>query len=338
MGYPKKTNLKAKDSTHLNRSQLGPRGMKSAGRGRSWMRVLRVLLFGAAFGLAAVHSAAASPSLLQRDAVDGNTSGGNTLPEFSIKSGSNRILIVAVDDEEPAHVTSVMLGSVPMTYVGGQIAEPSGTGNATSLWVILDADLPADGDYDIVVSGGDKPSVAAMLWSGLAQEVPAGSAIAGTGQVGGNQITTSVVAPAADSLVVGTSGHGSGDGWAAAPAGWTRQWDVDPNSASHAGATSIAADSGLISLTSTCDDANFNRVAQFVAAFAPASALDPAPGCPGCRYRRSITIAPAKLGDSCAADVARFPVLVTIKSSTNQDAATKLRSVVNSSHVQNSSN
>jgi len=329
MGNPEKRNCTAKDSTQSNRARPGFWGRKFAGRGRSWIRLPRVLLLAAACCLAAVPSDAAEPSLLNSAAVDGNTAGGNTLPGFSISSGANRMLIVAVDDEKQTHVTAVSLGSVPMTLVGGY-AEPDGLGNATSLWMILDADLPADGAYDVVVSGGNKPSVAAMLWSGLLQAVPAGSAVAGGGQDNDDKITTSVEVPGADSLVVATTGHGGVDEWDMPPAGWTRRWNVKPTSAFHVGATGIAADAGTISITEKLEDGDFNRAAQFVAAFAPV-VLDPAPGCPGCRYRRSITIDPDKLGDSCAGDMAGFPVLVTIEN------ATSLKSVANGGHVGNGS-
>ena len=47
-----------------------------------------------------------------------------------------------------------------------------------------------------------------------------------------------------------------------------------------------------------------------------AMAVDPASNCPGCDYRRSITVASDNLGNSCAADVSGFPVLVSIDSST----------------------
>ncbi len=322
MGNPNKTNRNTEYSNHLKISAVGLHGRKSDVGCQSLLRIMLVFWLAAGFCLAAGQNAVAVPTQLGSTvAVNGITLHGNTLSNFTISSGSDRILIVTVDDEEPTHVTSVMMGSVAMTYVGGQIAEPGGTGNTTSMWVILDEDLPPDGAYDIVVTGGDKPSVAAMLWSGLRQDVPAGSAIAGTGQVGGNQITTSVVAPEADSLVVGTSGHGANDGWATAPSGWTRQWDVEPNSAHHAGATRIPAVAGSISLTETCGGTgDFNRAAQFVAAFAPA--LSGPPGCPTCGFHRAITIPPASLSDNCGADVANFPVLISIANDNNLKLAT----------------
>ncbi len=398
MGNPEKINHTAKDSIRLDISLPGLRGRKSAGGGRSSMRMLRILLFAAAFCLAAVQSATAItaiPSLLNNDAI-----GDKTLSDFTISSGSDRILIVAVDDEEKSHVDSVMLGGILMDPVGGYV-ETAENGNATSLWVILDAGLPADGDYDIVVSGGDKPSVAAMLWAGLYQAVPTGSAIAGTGSTGGNTIETSVAVPAADSLVVGTSGHDNDKKSWNDPAPWTRRWEVKPKSARHAGATIIAATAGPIKLTET-GAADWKSAAQFVAAFAPApllpdpadnptpseaatgvsveqvlswnsgsgadshnvyfgtnsanptfqgnqtatsfdpgtlaysttyywrvdevnaegtktgalwsfsTELPPPPGCPNCRYRRSITIDKHNLPNSCTADVTGFPVLVNI--------------------------
>ena len=328
MGNPKKTNRGTKAAIRLDASRSELRGRKSAGRSRSALRMLQILLCTAACCLAAGPSLAVAPSLLNSAAVDGNTSGGNVLSNFTISSGSDRILIVAVDDEKKTHVASVSLGSIPMTYVGGY-AEPYGVGNTTSLWVVLEADLPADGAYDITVSGGGKPSVAAMLWSGLYQAVPAGDAVAGSGQIGGNQITTSVVVPQADSLVVVTSGHGNLNGWAAPPAGWTRQWYVEPSSAHHAGATKITAFAGQTSITETCGGGDFNRAAQFVAAFAPA--IEPAPGCTGCRYRRPITIDPARLGNSCGADVTNFPLLVTI------EADDQLKDDTHDGHVENPS-
>jgi len=493
MGNPEKTNHKAKNSNHLNISRLGLRGCKSVRSGRSLMRITLAILFAAGFCLAAVQNAPAAPTQLGSTvAVNGTTAHGNVLP-FTISSGSDRILIVTVDDEEPSHVDSVMLtshelltnpgfesgttgwtnggggtlntnttdprsgsnvaywnssnaayyvyqnvdlagyaaaidaGSAVINATGwfkprectayedryymqvrfydgsnaeisanrydtgtiinecgwiqrglsgytipvgtrsvqirfnvwepsydagsaddfsvkvgingsvvsesfqevGGYAELDGYGNATSMWVILDADLPADDTYDIVVSGGDKPSVAAMLWSGLRQEVPAGSAIAGTGQVGGYTITTSVVASEPDSLVVGTSGHGANDGWAAPPSGWTRQWyvvpGIDSNAAHHAGATRIPAAAGPISLTETCGGTGtFNRASQFVAAFAPT--LSGPPGCPDCGYRRSITIPAASLSGSCGGDVANFPVLISITDVNLKRAAGRVQS------------
>jgi|GEM_PF-725231 len=493
MGNPERTNHKAKDSNRFNISGLGPRGRKSAGSGRSMMRITLALLLAAGFCLAAVQNAAAVPTQLGTTAaVDGTTVGGNTLSNFTISSGSDRILIVTTDEEEDENdkiVNSVMLtpagsgelltnpgfetgdatgwsnggggnvnistaafsdprtgsymtywnnsnanyylyqnvdvsgyaalidagsafinatgwfkprecsqwedryymqvrfydgsnaeitasrydtgtiinecgwiqrgltGSaiplgtrsvqirfnvweptydagyaddfsvqvgIPMTSVG-RYTETDGLGNSTSMWVILDEDLPADGAYDIVVNGGNQPSVAAMLWSGLRQEVPAGSAIAGTGQVLGNQITTSVIAPEADSLVVGTSGHGADNGWAAPPSGWTRQWYVEPVSAHHAGATLIPTTAGSVTLTETCGGGDFNRAAQFVVAFAPA--LSGPPGCPTCGYRRSITIPADSLGGNCSADVSNFPVLIAIEDDNNLKlAANKVQS------------
>jgi hypothetical protein len=57
--------------------------------------------------------------------------------------------------------------------------------------------------------------------------------------------------------------------------------------------------------------------------------LAAAPGCPGCTYRRSITISPVKLGNSCSADLTDFPVLVEIRDTIY------LRSSANGGHVAN---
>ena len=159
MGNPDKTNHTVKDSTHLKPLRLGSRSRKSAGSGRSLLRMMLALLLAAGFCLAAVQNASAAPTQLgSTAAVDGITSHGNVLP-FTISSGSDRILIVTVDDEEGSHVDSVALTS-------HELLTNPGFENGLTGWTSVGDGAPTSGS-DAWASSGPHSGSNEAYWDGV---------------------------------------------------------------------------------------------------------------------------------------------------------------------------
>ncbi|HHP7234254.1 MAG TPA: PilC/PilY family type IV pilus protein [Desulfobacterales bacterium] len=234
----------------------------------------------------------------------------DTSATVTITSGSNRMLIVCLDAEGTTGINSVRIDGRDLTKVA-EMVETAGAGNATSMWVMLDTDLPAAGTYSFTVDAGTTaPSLAVMLWEGLAQQVPSGAAVNMTGVgVLANSISTSVAPPAAGSLVLGTTGHGDENcSQFATPSGWTRQWSITPASAFHAGDSMISPDTNTVTLTETTSTScNYNRAAQVVAAFAPAAVASGQYA-----YKKKITVDAAKVDGSCGSSLSDYPMLVKI--------------------------
>ena len=100
MANPKEANHKFRYSGHSNLFASGSIGRKCAAA-QSWLRNIFILCLAAGLCLAVGRLVAAAQTQLgSTAAVDGSTSSGNTLSNFAISSGSDRILIVATDDEE----------------------------------------------------------------------------------------------------------------------------------------------------------------------------------------------------------------------------------------------
>jgi hypothetical protein len=136
----------------------------AAASGRLLRRTAAVLFLAIGFGLLAGVHALAMPTLMHEDATnyDGNW-GNTTLNNFFVMGGSERMLIVCVADESGNPVDSVTLSSgAGLTYVGGK-THWEGANHTTSMWILMDADMPADGAYNITASGGEEVSIVAML-------------------------------------------------------------------------------------------------------------------------------------------------------------------------------
>jgi hypothetical protein len=185
----------------------------------------------------------------------------------------------------------VTYNGVAMTQIITSTAT-DGAGNASSMWGILDADLPASGGtYSVVVSGLDSGAYArAIEMNNVDQVIPTGSAIDenATGNV--TTSTTTVTAPSGYSLALGCCGMGNDvASFNSPPTGtgtWTRLFDDfnPPSSAHWDGAYQAFTSSGSKDYTETAS-AGWYRASHLVAVFAayvpPAAAALNAPffGC-----------------------------------------------------------
>jgi len=156
MSRPNTVNSNISESIFLNISGLRGRGKQAAPGRQVLLRITLTLLFAAGFCLAPVPNADAAPTLLNSDAVNDISSSSNTLPNFTISSGSNRILIVATDEEEDESdkiVQSVMLAPAGsgelLTNPGFETGNATGWTNGGGSVNINDADFssPRSGSY-----------------------------------------------------------------------------------------------------------------------------------------------------------------------------------------------
>lgn len=186
-----------------------------------------------------------SPVLMPGSAVQANVSSflssSVTLEgvELSVASGYNRLLVVAVHGGSTA--SSVTFNGTSMT-----MARRAESGDEkSSVWYLLDALLPAPGDYDIRVTGGfelvPEFAVHASAWTGVLQGFgPTGlSSAATSGSM--SSITTGVDVDTPGGLVFSAAGH-DGAGAMAAPTGATRLTGGSTSSGAFGTSWAVAAD------------------------------------------------------------------------------------------------
>jgi hypothetical protein len=157
----------------------------------------------------------------------GNIAQGNagSTTSHTLTTKENRGVIVLIDDESQSHATGVTYNGVSMTLVC-QDTSTQGAGNAASMWFILDADLPTGGaSYNVSVSGLDSgASVTVIEVNGIAQVIPSGAAVDtnNTGNV--STSSTTVTAPAGNSVSVGCLGYGNDTATFISPPTGTGTW------------------------------------------------------------------------------------------------------------------
>jgi pectate lyase len=215
--------------------------------------------------------------------------------------GANRVLVVGVGSRgssiAAASVSSVRFNGTLMIPLTSSVANAgSGTFNRTQLFYLLDAALPAQGTYPVLVTFGasqstsNNPSGGAISLINVNQVDPNGFS---NNNASGNAISTTVSA-ASGSWVVDTVGVGStGANLATTAAGMVQRFNLvqpGPNSGL-AGATSVAGASGSVTMAWKSSTA---RQAQSLAVFAPAFSVPTPP---------SITTQPASQTVNVGANV-----------------------------------
>jgi len=205
----------------------------------------------------------------------GNLAQGNAGSSVShtLTTSANRIAIVLIDDESTSQASGVTYNSVAMTRVAYSTAT-AGAGNASSMWVILDADLPAGGtSYNVVVSGLDSgASVTVVEINNVAQVIPTGSQVDTTESGDVSSSSTTVTAPDGNSISVGALGYGNDTATFNSPSGtgtWTRLFTIygPPSSAWYGGAYQAWTTGGSKTYTESVDT-TFFRASHIQAVFA----------------------------------------------------------------------
>jgi hypothetical protein len=225
------------------------------------------------FGLAIAPAGAANTPVVIET---GNLSGGTCNASFNhtLTGNANRLVLVYIDDESTSQATGVTYDGVAMTQIVASTST-TGAGNASSIWGILDADLPTSGGtYAVSVSGLDSGAYAQCVeLSNVSQVIPSGSAIAHTETGAVTTTTATATAPAGNSMAVGCAGHGQdGTPFNNPPSGtgtWTRLSSAynPPSSCYLVGAYQAFTTSGSKSYTETVPTA-WNRASQCLAIFA----------------------------------------------------------------------
>ena len=241
------------------------------------------------FAVAVAPSAADTTVNIETGNVAQGNAGGTTSHTLTTKE--NRGVIVLIDDESETQASAVTYNSVSMTLVDSSTAT-TGAGNASSMWFILDADLPVGGaSYNVSVTGLDSgASVSVVELNNVAQVIPSGSAVDTTETGATNTSSATITAPSGDSISVGVLGQGA---WAASqlaspPTGtgtWTRLFAINtpPSSAEFGCGYQKWTTSGSKTYTESLGvGTNWYRSSQIHAVFAAAgAAADNAPffGC-----------------------------------------------------------
>jgi len=180
--------------------------------------VAAVILFAICFA----QNASAQVVLDNVTTASGANANINTLSwSHTIKSGSNRILIVALSTRDgSASVSGVWYGSELLSQIGGQAA--TGSQNRTDLWYML---APPTGTANVFVGllTSKRVVASAISFTGVNQTTPLGTFVGATGQ----STTASVnVSSAPGELVLDTVTTNGDANTLTANAGQTEQWDL----------------------------------------------------------------------------------------------------------------
>jgi hypothetical protein len=206
------------------------------------------------------------------------TSGQNnaTLSAFTLGAGDNRRVFVLIELEDPnpfMAVTQVEIGA--SGAVGSQIVqEDTDAGgsnfNTVVMWSILEADLPAAGDYDIKVTFDDTfannndVGICAVSYTDITQDAPRDTAVAINNGVALISDSLTVVTGDLMLSVVGNGGsttytHGTGQ---------TELVDQQPSSSTQAVTEELATASGSHTVSHTASSAPSRHI-MACASFAP---------------------------------------------------------------------
>lgn len=204
--------------------------------------------------------------------VTGNlaTGDGGSSISHTLTDNDNRIVLVFVADESQNHPTGITYNGISMTSVV-QSTQTEALGNATSIWAILDSDLPASaGSYSVSVSGMDSGTAVSIVEIYNAkQTIPTGSLIDTNENTDTTTSTCTITAPSGYSTTFGTHCNGSG-GLTLTQSGTDttyRLFENDPSSADGVGAYEPHSTSGSKNITETAGS-NWNRCSHAAACFA----------------------------------------------------------------------
>ena len=211
-------------------------------------------------------------------AIDSQSSGsadGASSLTFShtIGGGSNRILVVGVSIEtcNPYEtVSSITYGGKTLTYLNSaQVTSSNACRGRVELYYLLEADMPGAGPFNVVVTATgwcDALAAGATSLRGVAQQAPEVS------NTNANDAQTSIstnITTLTDGAWLVDAVHSSNPGTFTANSGQNVRYDQASSTSEVAGSTLLVASAGNVSLGWTNTSAN--RLAQAVAAFAPAT-------------------------------------------------------------------
>jgi len=224
------------------------------------------------FALAFPAAAAISFDAASRSAT---TSTGKTSLTWShaIAAGSDRILVVGVAVEDSstadANITSVTYNGAALTAVPSSKISGGGTGIIqTQLFYLLNANLPASGAFNVVVSmqgAVDGIVAGATSLAGVSQTAPAPVATK-VDTSGADFISTNITTTVANAWVVDVVGSGNSGSFTAG-SGQTERWDIAASGMTGATSTKPLASAGTTSLGWTHSGAN--RLAHSLASLSP---------------------------------------------------------------------
>ena len=211
-------------------------------------------------------------------AIDSQSSGsadGASSLTFShtIGGGSNRILVVGVSIEtcNPYEtVSSITYGGKTLTYLNSaQVTSSNACRGRVELYYLLEADMPGAGPFNVVVTATgwcDALAAGAVSLRGVAQQAPEVS------NTNANDAQTSIstnITTLTDGAWLVDAVHSGNPGTFTANSGQNVRYDQASSTSEVAGSTLLVASAGNVSLGWTNTSAN--RLAQAVAAFAPAT-------------------------------------------------------------------
>ncbi len=201
-----------------------------------------------------------------------STAGGQTLTwSHTIGSGSNRILSVGTQCEDTVAanmvVQSVTYNGVGMTRAGNKITGTS-TRLSVELWYLLDANLPASGTYNVVVTytGSVSDRIAGAI--SIARAKQAAPEDVNSSTAASNPISITVNS-SAGAWVIDSVGCGNpGTNFTPLASGMVERYDVSATSSNGAGCTKPVSTAG--STIIQWSNSSVNRMALVAGSFAKA--------------------------------------------------------------------
>ena len=168
---------------------------------------------------------------IQKIGTDTNTTHpSDTVYDFSwthtLVAGSNRIVVVSVGGETTNADTSPIWYASNVTYGGqamtqailAQTTETTGSNNSTSIWYLLDADLPSDGLQTIQVTGAGANAGVELFgvcceYSGVFQGLPQTTAETFVNATAPSDTISNTISPVRDCWVVSSYCCGNVGSW-----------------------------------------------------------------------------------------------------------------------------
>lgn len=188
---------------------------------------------------------------------NGDATGTSITLSFTIGSGSNRILIVAVN-----HLTSDTTSGV--TYNGVAMTQLGSVHEGITLWYMLESQLPTTGAYNIVASfTSSRPVIVALSLANVYQAAPETPSQNSTDTI---DLTTNY----SNSWVISVNGHNTGSNvtfTVTVSAGMTERQEVTNNAASASVGLALATypttTAGIYTNTFTPNNTAGNRIRAF---------------------------------------------------------------------------
>jgi hypothetical protein len=192
--------------------------------------------------------------------------------DLSVASGSNRMIIVTIEDEGDLRpVTSIdITGGTNQGILVGNVQVDSGDFEQNvEMWRLMESDISA-GTNTITVNFSSAPSgagISVMSFSGVEQQPE--EAENSNSVISNASIITGITTLTDGALIVSAVGNGEGGGtYTSHGTDQTERHDFGTSSAGHAVTTEIKSSAGFDNQSHTYSN-SANRQAQYVAAFAP---------------------------------------------------------------------